>query len=130
MFDCLVLSRQYRGASKAKFVSSHFAQEEDAEDINVAVLFEGYSWDHKDMGVFQIAKTVLGESSSWSTGGPGKGMRARTTLNRKRGIDQTVVMNRVASVELANTINHHFTDSGLFGLHLSGIASSVSLGLF
>ena len=35
------------------------------------------------MGIFQILNTLLGSSSSWSTGGPGKGMRARTTINCK-----------------------------------------------
>jgi processing peptidase subunit alpha len=62
--------------------------------------------------------TLLGQSSSWSTGGPGKGMRARTTIN---------LMNKVAAIELANSVNNHYSDTGVFGLHISGWKAQVLL---
>ena len=63
--------------------------------------------------------SILGNSASWSTGGPGKGMRARTTINSKY-INNNIVMNCVASIESAGAVNNHYTDSGLFGLKVSG----------
>ena len=55
--------------------------------------------------------SILGNSASWSTGGPGKGMRARTTIN---------MMNCIASIESAAAYNNHYTDCGLFGLRVGG----------
>ena len=34
-------------------------------------------------------------------------------------------MNKVAAIELANSVNNHFSDSGVFGLHVSGWKANV-----
>lgn len=53
----------------------------------------------------------MGNSSSFSTGGPGKGMHSRTSKN---------LLNRLFYIESASTINHHFSDAGVFGIKVSG----------
>lgn len=34
-------------------------------------------------------------------------------------------MNKVAAIELANSVNNHFSDIGVFGLHVAGWKSNV-----
>jgi processing peptidase subunit alpha len=58
-----------------------------------------------------VAYTLLGNSSSFSSGGPGKGMHARTTKN---------MLNSTNYINSAACINSLFTDSGLFGLEAAG----------
>ena len=49
----------------------------------------------------------MGSSSSFSTGGPGKGMHSRCTKN---------LMNRTHCLESVSNQNDLFSDSGIFGL--------------
>ena len=58
--------------------------------------------------------TILGSAAGFSSGGPGKGMYCRAIMN---------MMARYSFVELASGLNHHFTDSGLWGIQASGPAS-------
>lgn len=64
------------------------------------------------MTAYMVLNTLLGNSSSFSTGGPGKGMHARTTKN---------MLNKLFYIESASAINHHFSDSGLFGIKGSAL---------
>jgi processing peptidase subunit alpha len=63
------------------------------------------------MEMMNIIRTVLGNASSFSSGGPGKGMHSRCTKN---------LLNSVACVEKASFINEHYSDSGIFGLTVGG----------
>ena len=48
-----VLSRNLRKSEKVHFTPGTVHQEvENSEDINIAIIFEGYSWRHPDMAVF------------------------------------------------------------------------------
>jgi len=38
-------------------------------------------WEHENMTAMNIIHTLFGNASSFSTGGPGKGMHARATMN-------------------------------------------------
>lgn len=51
------------------------------QDFSAAIGFESFSWKHKNMVLLNILNTMLGNSSSFSQGGPGKGMHSRTTKN-------------------------------------------------
>ena len=63
-----------------------------------------------------VVNSLVGNSSSFSTGGPGKGMHARTTKN---------LLNSLYYVDSASSINLHFSDTGIFGLKVSGSNSNV-----
>lgn len=70
------------------------------------------------MELFNILRVLLGSASSFSSGGPGKGMHSRCTRN---------LLNSVQSVEKASYINEHFDDYGLFGLTVGGPSEQVSI---
>jgi|JI6StandDraft_1071083.scaffolds.fasta_scaffold01168_30 processing peptidase subunit alpha len=61
--------------------------------------------------MMHILRTLLGNASAFSSGGPGKGMHSRCTKN---------LLNRVACVEKTSSITEHYSDSGIFGLTVGG----------
>lgn len=63
-----------------------------------------------------VVKTILGSASSFSSGGPGKGMYSRCTSH---------LLNSIYCVEKASFINEHFNDSGLFGLTVGGMEDTA-----
>lgn len=105
------LSRSETPNEPSKYTGGELRMETEEEDIHIAICFETVDWKHEDMAALQIVNTILGNSSSFSTGGPGKGMHSRTSMN---------MLNRLHFIESASSVNHHFTDSGLFGLRVSG----------
>jgi len=92
-----------------------------AEEATLALAFKSVSWKEKDVYTFQVLNTLLGSSASFSTGGPGKGMHSRATKH---------LLNRLSYVDSANALCSSFTDSGLFGLILSGPSSNVKNFIF
>jgi processing peptidase subunit alpha len=70
------------------------------------------------MELFNILRVMMGTASSFSSGGPGKGMHSRCTRN---------LLNLVEAVEKASYINEHFDEHGLFGLSIGGSASNVTM---
>lgn len=89
----------------------------DEDMITVFLGFESVDWKHRDMTAFNVLNTLVGSSASFSTGGPGKGMWARAT---KR------MMNKYQFVDAASSINLHFSDTGVYGLSVSGPAPDVT----
>lgn len=88
----------------------------ESNEVTLALAFQSVPWRHEDIFAFQVLNTLLGSSSSFSTGGPGKGMHARTTKN---------LLNKLHYVDSANAINFNFSDTGLFGLAVTGPSSNV-----
>jgi predicted Zn-dependent peptidase len=99
-----------------KYVGGESRTSTEDNEIKIALAFHSVPWKHEDMVVFNIINTLLGQSSSFSTGGPGKGMHSRTTKNLLNNP-------KYPYIESANSINMHFSDSGLFGLSVSGNAN-------
>ena len=56
---------------------------------------------------------IIGDASGFSSGGPGKGMHNRS--NR--------ALSRYPFLDTISSIHHTFTDSGLFGLNITGASS-------
>ena len=54
---------------------------EGGEEANVAIVFDSFSWTHENMTAMNVINTILGNASSFSTGGPGKGLHSRATKN-------------------------------------------------
>jgi processing peptidase subunit alpha len=63
------------------------------------------------MELLNVVKTILGSASSFSSGGPGKGMHSRCTKN---------LLNAIPCVEKTACINEHYQKHGLFGLTVGG----------
>jgi len=83
---------------------------------HVAIGFETKGWNSSDLVPVTVLQTLLGGGGSFSTGGPGKGMHSRLFLN---------VLNTHHQVETCMAFNSMNSDSGLFGMYLSGDGKSV-----
>lgn len=73
----------------------------------VHLAFEALPISSRDIYALATLQTLLGGGSSFSAGGPGKGMYSRLYTN---------VLNQHAWVESCVSFNHSYTDSGLFGI--------------
>ena len=61
--------------------------------------------------------TLIGSATSFSSGGPGKGMYCRSITN---------LMQKYNFVDGASAVSSHFTDSGIFGMSIMGPGSHSS----
>jgi len=108
------------GQAKKRAVSEYRGgesrNETGADEVTLALAFKSGAWRDGDVYAFQVLNTLLGSSASFSTGGPGKGMHSRATKH---------LLNRLSYVDSANALCTCFSDSGLFGLILSGPSNSV-----
>mmetsp|Transcript_24358 Transcript_24358/g.21509 ORF Transcript_24358/g.21509 Transcript_24358/m.21509 type:complete len:497 (+) Transcript_24358:73-1563(+) len=100
----------------SEYIGGEHRNQTTDNDITIALAFESVSWTHEDVFAFQVLNNLMGSSASFSTGGPGKGMHSRATTN---------LLNKLAYVDNANTINFNFSDTGLFGLTLGGPSSQA-----
>lgn len=73
--------------------------------------FESVDWQSSDVPAFYVINTLIGNATSFSSGGPGKGMYCRAITN---------LMQKNNFVESAGAINSHYSDSGLFGMSITG----------
>jgi len=107
------------GQAKKRAVSEYRGgesrNETGADEVTLALAFKSGAWRDGDVYAFQVLNTLLGSSASFSTGGPGKGMHSRATKH---------LLNRLSYVDSANALCTCFSDSGLFGLILSGPSNS------
>jgi len=102
---------------KSEYIGGEARIPTESNEVNLALVFQSVPWKHGDMVAFNVANALLGQSSSFSTGGPGKGMHARTTKNLLNNP-------KYPFIDSARSLNFHFSDSGLFGLNVSGLASN------
>jgi processing peptidase subunit alpha len=105
---------QVKGRDATEYQGGEHRVNSASNELTLALAFQSVPWQSEDVFVFQVLNTLLGSSSSFSTGGPGKGMHARTTKN---------LLNKLHYVDSANTLNFNYSDSGLFGLSVSGHSS-------
>ena len=64
-----------------------------------AVVFPGCEYKSKNMELYNILRILLGTASSFSSGGPGKGMHSRCTKN---------LLNKEMCIDSASYIMNHF----------------------
>ncbi|ODV81648.1 LuxS/MPP-like metallohydrolase [Suhomyces tanzawaensis NRRL Y-17324] len=80
------------------------------ELYHMQIGFETSGLLHDDLYALATLQKLLGGGSSFSAGGPGKGMFSRL---------YTRVLNQYAFVENCMSFNHSYVDSGLFGVTIS-----------
>lgn len=90
-------------ATAASAATSH-----KTEYTHVMLAFPTCGWSHDDVVPVCVVDTLLGGGSSFSAGGPGKGMYSR--LYRE-------VLNAFAWVESANAFSTQLYDQGLVGVY-------------
>jgi processing peptidase subunit alpha len=94
----------------AKYVGgSYHVPTETFDGLSHVVLgFEGPSWHDAELIPMCVLHTLMGGGSSFSAGGPGKGMYSRL---------YTGVLNKHGWVQNATAFNSCYADSGLFGIY-------------
>jgi len=95
---------------KASYVGGQYNVPADTADglAHVTLAFEGPSWHATELIPMCVLHTLMGGGSSFSAGGPGKGMYSRL---------YTGVLNKHGWVQNATAFNSCYQDSGLFGIY-------------
>ncbi|KAH3673071.1 hypothetical protein WICMUC_003904 [Wickerhamomyces mucosus] len=88
------------------------------ELVHLYIGFEGLPFDDPDVYALSVLQTLLGGGSSFSAGGPGKGMYSRL---------YTQVLNQHYYIESCMAFNHSYTDSGIFGISASCIPQAAPI---
>ncbi len=93
-------------------------ENDESEFFQFGVAFPSVDYRDTRMELYNILRILMGNASSFSSGGPGKGMHSRCTKN---------LLNKVSCVENASVINEHYIDHGIFGLTVGGPHKDVNL---
>ncbi|KAF9997603.1 Mitochondrial-processing peptidase subunit alpha [Entomortierella chlamydospora] len=105
-----VLTPDYETLSRqpAKYTGGTLLIPDDTQTFtHLFVGFEGLSIHDDDIYALATLQLLLGGGSSFSAGGPGKGMYSRLFSN---------VLNHYNWIESCMSFNHCYSDSGLFGI--------------
>lgn len=97
---------QYFGGETRQFT--------ETPETNILLAYESVSWTHPLMPAFAVMHTMFGGATGFSVGGPGKGMLNRAYRN---------ILRSKFYISSCESINLHFTDSGLFGFNFTGNSS-------
>ncbi|KAF8930903.1 Metalloenzyme, LuxS/M16 peptidase-like protein [Dissophora ornata] len=106
----IVLRPDYETLSRlpAKYTGGTLLIEDDTQPFtHLFVGFEGLSIHDDDIYALATLQLLMGGGSSFSAGGPGKGMYSRLFSN---------VLNHYNWIESCMSFNHCYSDSGLFGI--------------
>lgn len=96
----------------------HRLARDDWPFFEFAVAFPGCESKSTKMELYNILRILIGNASSFSSGGPGKGMHSRCTK---------FLLNREACIDSASFILSHFEHYGLFGITAAGYHEDVLL---
>lgn len=76
--------------------------------------FEGQNWNSNNIATAYVIDQLIGKSSAYAHGFPGRGMFNRAISN---------ITQKHKFVEQAYSINAHFSDTGLIGMGIEGAGS-------
>jgi predicted Zn-dependent peptidase len=108
-----VPEHQYKRAT-SEYIGGEYRTWTESPQTNITLAFPSVPWSHEDVSAYYVMNTLIGSATSFSSGGPGKGMYCRAITN---------LMQKHNFVDSASSINSHFSDSGLFGLTIEGPGS-------
>lgn len=106
----------YTGGEKTLEIPKELAYT-GQEFHHLYVGFNGIPVADPDLYKLAVLQTLIGSGSSFSAGGPGKGMYARAYIR---------VLNQWGFVESCKAFMTNFTDSGLFGMSMKCIPNADS----
>lgn len=98
----------------AQYIGGEYRQWAETPATTITLAFESCPWTSPDLHTYYVMNQLIGSATAFSSGGPGKGMHCRAITN---------MMQKNAFVDGASALNHHFTDSGLFGITVEGSGS-------
>lgn len=98
----------------SEYIGGEYRTWTESPSTNITVAFESVPWSSEDVTAFYVMNTLIGNATSFSSGGPGKGMYCRAITN---------LMQKHNFVDGVCGLNSHFSDSGLFGMTIEGPGS-------
>ena len=98
----------------AEYIGGEHRQWSETPATSITLAFESCPWSSSDLHTYYVMNQLIGSATAFSSGGPGKGMHCRAITN---------MMQKNPYVDGASALNHHFTDSGLFGITIEGSGS-------
>ena len=77
---------------KSEYIGGEYRTWTESPNTNITIAFESIPWAHEDVSAFYVMNTLIGNATSFSSGGPGKGMycRAITNLMQKHNFVESV----------------------------------------
>jgi len=98
----------------AEYIGGEYRQWAETPATTITLAFESCPWTSSDLHTYYVMNQLIRSATAFSSGGPGKGMHCRAITN---------LMQKNNFVDGASALNHHFTDSGLFGITIEGSGS-------
>jgi len=89
----------------------------ESPQTSLSLAFEGANWKSEDVYASVIAAAVLGHANSAQRNNPGSGRYNRASAN---------LVQKNNFIDRAGSIDHHFSDSGLFGISVEGPGANSS----
>ena len=112
--DLLAVPEHQYTRETSKYIGGEYRAWTEGPATSITLAFESVPWTHEDVHAFYVMNTMIGSATAFSSGGPGKGMYCRAV---------TQLMQQHNFIDGASCINSHFTDSGLFGINVTGPGS-------
>lgn len=112
--DMLPVPEHNYQRAQAEYIGGEFRQWTETPNTNITLAFESVPWSSDEVPAFYVMNQLIGSATAFSSGGPGKGMHCRAITN---------LMQRHNFVDGASAVNHHFSDTGLFGMSIEGPGS-------
>jgi len=103
-------------ASADKYVGGEVRLMQEEPLTHFALGFEGVGWKSDALVPLCVLNTLMGGGTSFSAGGPGKGMYTRLYQN---------ILNRFPYVQAASVFNAFYNDTGVFGIYGAAPASEM-----
>lgn len=88
----------------SEYIGGEYRTWTESPQTNILLAFNSSQWNHEDTPAYHLINTLIGES--------GKGRNRATTLTKKHNF-----------VDSVQSVNNHFSDSGLFGITVEGAGS-------
>lgn len=95
---------------------SNYIENEEVPLTHMAIGFEGAAASSEKSFALAVLQMLMGGGSSFSAGGPGKGMYSRL---------YTQVLNRYHWIESCKVFNFGYRSTGIFGIHGSAVPSQA-----
>ena len=112
--DMLPVPEHNYERTPSTYIGGEYRNWAETPTTSITLAFESCPWSSEDVHAYYVMNQLLGSATAFSSGGPGKGMHCRAITN---------MMQRNNFVDGASALNHHFSDSGLFGLTIEGPGS-------
>jgi predicted Zn-dependent peptidase len=95
----------------SEYIGGEYRAWSESPQTSITLGFENCAWGSSDVATSFVMQQLIGSASSHHKNKPGNGRYNRATEN---------LILKHNFVDSAHAINHHFSDSGLFGIQVEG----------